>query len=224
MEKKELKDMTKAQKLDYYCNLNNIVTIATGNTKLGSMICGLSLPAGVTCRTDAPCRKFCYCTKGFQICSSVLGTYMKNFRIYQENPETFCEQVSNYLKYSGYKYMRIFDSGDLPDKNFLPMLIKYVVNENPEVKFLMFTKRYEWVNEYMKNSKIPSNFNIVFSSWDRSWKVPNPNNLPVSYVRFKDQTLNPTIPEDAFECTGHCSTCYKCWHLKNNESVVFHQH
>ena len=74
------------------------------------------------------------------------------------------------------------------------------------------------------SKKIPSNFNIVFSSWDRSWKVPNPYNLPVSYVRFKDQTLNPTIPEDAFECTGHCSTCYKCWHLKNSESVVFHQH
>ena len=87
---KELKSMTKAQKLDYYCNLNNIVTIATGNTKLGSMICGLSLPAGVTCRTDAPCRKFCYCTKGFQICSSVL--------FLQKDALPFCGRISNMLK------------------------------------------------------------------------------------------------------------------------------
>ena len=86
---KKINMLSKSEKLDYYCNLNNIVTIATGNTKLGTQICGLSLPAGTTCRTDAPCRKFCYCNKGFQICSSVLGTYMKNFRILQENRPKF---------------------------------------------------------------------------------------------------------------------------------------
>ena len=77
-------ELSKKEKLDYYCNLNNIVTIATKNSKLGSQICGLSLPAGITCRPDAPCTKTCYCNKGFQICPTVLGTYMKNFRIYQE--------------------------------------------------------------------------------------------------------------------------------------------
>lgn len=217
-------ELSKKERLDYYCNLNNIVTIATKNSKLGSQICGLSLPAGTTCRPDAPCKKTCYCNKGFQICPTVLGTYMKNFRIYQENPNAFFSQISSYLQYSGYKYMRIFDSGDLPDKEFLGKLISDVILKNPNIKFLMFTKRYEWVNEYMNDNKIPSNFNIVFSSWDKSWKFDNPFNLPVSYVRFKDQTLNTTIPEDSFECTGHCSICYKCWHLKKKESVVFNQH
>lgn len=219
-----LEGLSKSEKLDHYCNLNNVVTIATGNTKLGTQICGLSFPAGTTCRQDAPCRKNCYCNKGFQICTSVLGTYMKNFRIYQEDRNGFFEQISSYLKYSGYKYMRIFDSGDLPDKDFLSDIIRVVITQNPDVKFLMYTKRYEWVNEYIKNNDIPTNFTIVFSAWDRSWKVPNPYNLPVSYVRFKDQTLNPSIPEDAFECTGYCSTCFRCWYLKHNESVVFHQH
>jgi len=220
----KIKELSKNEKLDYYCNLNNIVTIATGNTKLGSQICGLSFPAGITCRQDAPCRKNCYCNKGFQICSSVLGTYMKNFRIYQENPELFFQQIGSYLDYSGYKYMRIFDSGDIPDKDFLNQLVQNVILNHPKIKFLMFTKRYEWVNEWLNNNKKPKNFNIVFSAWDKSWKFENPYNLPVSYVDFKDSDINPTIPEDGFQCTGHCSTCFKCWYLKNNESVVFHQH
>ena len=66
--------------------------------------------------------------------------------------------------------------------------------------------------------------NVVFSAWDKFWKIPNPHNLPMSYVRFREQELNPQIPENGFECTGHCSTCYRCWYLKPEECVVFNQH
>ena len=91
--KKEMNKLgwTREMKLDYYCNLNNIVTMATGNAKLGSQICGLSMPPVTTCRKDAPCAKGCYACKGHQQFASVLGTYMKNLRIYNENPTIFFE-------------------------------------------------------------------------------------------------------------------------------------
>ena len=224
--KKEMKEeeWTRKEKLDYYCNLNNIVTIATKNRKLGSQVCGLSFPAGVTCRPDAPCRKECYCSKGMQQMSSVLGTYLKNYRIWLEDKNMFFDQVSNYLKYSGYRYMRWFDSGDLPNKEFLGDCIEKVIKLNPNVRFLMFTKRYEWVNEYLSENELPENLTVIFSSWNKSWKFENPHNLPVAYVDFEDREQNCSIPEDAKTCDGLCSICYKCWNLKNGESVVFGQH
>jgi hypothetical protein len=215
---------TRQQKLDYYCNLNDIVTIATNNGKLGSQICGISLPPIMTCRQDAPCKKFCYACKGHQQFSSVLGTYMKNFRLFQENPNKFFLQIKSYLEFSGYRYCRFFDAGDIPNKDFLLGMVQ-LCKDCPNIKFMGFTKQYELVNDYISSGySIPENLTIIFSTWDKNWKVPNPHNLPMSFVDFKDSSLNTNIPNDAFECTNHCSTCFKCWHLKKKESVVFHQH
>ena len=224
--KKEMKEMgwTREMKLDYYCNLNNLVTIATGNTKLGSQICGLSMPPVTTCRKNAPCQKGCYACKGHQQFSSVLGTYLKNLRIYNENPTVFFEQIENYLKYSGYRYMRWFDSGDIPDANFFVGMVK-LAKHLPNIKFMAFTKKYELVNHFVKQGGvIPTNLTIVFSAWDKNWKVTNPYNFPVAYVDFTNSQLNPEFPANVKDCDGHCSICFKCWHLQEGESVVFHQH
>jgi hypothetical protein len=224
--KKEMNEMgwTREMKLDYYCNLNNIVTMATGNAKLGSQICGLSMPPVTTCRKDAPCRKGCYACKGHQMFPSVLGTYLKNLRIYNENPTVFFEQIENYLKYSGYRYMRWFDSGDIYDVDFFVGMIK-LAKRLSDKKFMAFTKKYEIVNDYVANGgTIPTNLTIIFSAWDKNWKVNNPYNFPVAYVDFKNSELNPDFPVDIKDCDGHCSTCYKCWHLQEGDSVVFHQH
>lgn len=224
--KKEMNKLgwTREMKLDYYCNLNNIVTMATGNAKLGSQICGLSMPPVTTCRKDAPCTKGCYACKGHQTFPSVLGTYMKNLRIYNENPTVFFEQIENYLKYSGYRYMRFFDSGDMPDANFFVGMIK-LAKHLPNVRFMAFTKKYEIINNYVANGgAIPINLTIIFSAWNKNWKFDNPYNFPVAYVDFKNSNFNPEFPAEVQECVGHCSICYKCWHLQECESVVFHQH
>ena len=44
--KAQMKEMgwTREMKLDYYCNLNDTVTIAEKNHKLGTQVCGLSMP------------------------------------------------------------------------------------------------------------------------------------------------------------------------------------
>ena len=224
--KKEMKELgwTREMKLDYYCNLNNLVTMATGNTKLGSQICGLSMPPVTTCRKNAPCQKGCYACKGHQQFSSVLGTYLKNLRLYNENATDFFEQVEFFLKRSGYRYMRFFDSGDIPDANFFNCMVK-LAKHFPDKKFMAFTKKYEIPNDFIKKGGvIPTNLTIIFSAWDKNWKIDNPYNFPVAYVDFKKSELNPEFPANVKDCDGHCSTCYKCWHLQEGESVVFHQH
>ena len=71
---------------------------------------------------------------------------------------------------------------------------------------------------------LPENLHIVFSAWDKDFKVNNPFNLPVTYVNFKDSTKNAEIPEFAIPCVGKCSECKACWSLVKGQSVVFNQH
>ena len=233
---KENKKVTKAQinneewtfeqKVDYYCNANNEITIATGNRKLGSQVCGLSMPYVITCREDAPCKTTgCYCSKGVQRFSNIYGTYCKNLRLYHELGDEFFDKITAYLKFSGYKFMRFLDSGDIVDYNFFLGLVK-VCKDNPKVKFLIYTKKYDIVNSYLQaNNEIPKNLKVYFSAWDKDWMIDNPFNLQIAYIDFDDKTKNPEIPTDAFCCqdgTGCCSTCYKCWHT--TKDVVFRQH
>ena len=225
-EQMKKENWTREMKLDYYCNINDEITIATQNRKLGSQVCGLSMPNKITCDPSVPCFKTCYCSKGNQAYANIYGTYLKNLRLYHEDPEFF-DKITAYLRYSGYKYMRFFDSGDCPDLDFFKGIIK-VCNENKKVKFLMYTKKYYIINNFIEQGgEIPKNLKIFFSAWDKEWNdtIPNPYGFSMAYVQFKDDNMKVDIPEDAFCCqdgTGCCSTCYKCWNTKKD--VYFKQH
>ena len=97
----------------------------------------------------------------------------------------------------------------------------------PNISFLAYTKKYDMVNEFLKEHIIPDNLCIRFSAWDKSWSVPNPWNLPLAYVDFTDKSRNPEIPKNAFQCRGGkeytCTTCRMCFNKKVN-FVVFEQH
>ena len=49
----------------------NSINISTTNSKLGGTIPSINLPAGLTCRADAPCQKGCYAKKGNWIFKNV---------------------------------------------------------------------------------------------------------------------------------------------------------
>lgn len=219
--------MTYAEKIEFFANSSNCISVNNGNRKTGKACLTLSLPAGVTCRPDSPCRKFCYAMKGKMTFPNVCGTYHRNYRIWNEDPKKFEEQLNALLTFSGLPLLRIFDTGDLPSPEFLKMLVR-VMTKHPDIKALMFTKRYEWVNEYLCNYSLPENFVIRFSMWDKNWNVLNPHGLPVAYVDFADSSLNPEIPQNAFLCHGGkdgitCSTCRACFN-PSIRTVKFIQH
>lgn len=99
-----------------------------------------------------------------------------------------------------------------------------VAKQCKQVKFLCFTKKFDIVNDYLKENKLPKNLKIIFSAWHKAFKVDNPFNLPVAYVFFKKQELNPEIPVFAIPCGGSCPECLACWSLENGQSVFFNQH
>lgn len=224
---KEIKEfkMSRDEYIAHLATKTNKIHMTTKNKKTGPAILDLAFPV-CSCREDAPCKESCYACKGAQQIAVVQAAYYRNWRLWNENPDNFFEQVFYEIKYSGLTTVRFFDSGDFPNYDFLERVIS-LCEKTPDVKYMAFTKQYEIVNDYIfKNGKLPNNLNIVFSAWDKSWEVPNPHELPVAYVEFKDKRMNPNFPKNSFRCPmreSTCSACKVCWN-KNLKAVIFKQH
>lgn len=202
------------------------VKISTTNAKLGAKIPSVNLPAGLTCRADAPCQKGCYAKKGNWLYKNVQASLLNNLKIYNQSPKEYFDSIIEQLGGDDivYKFFRWHSSGDIINNEYLLGVIR-VAESLPETKFLCFTKKFWLVNNYLKEgNKIPENLHIVFSAWDNTFEVPNPYNLPVTYVDFKNKERNADIPEYAIPCIGDCQHCKSCWSLQPGQSVVFHQH
>ena len=208
----------------------NKIHMTTKNKKTGPAIMDFAFPL-CTCRDDAPCKETCYANKKAQKICVVQAAYYRNFRLVNENMQDVFEQIIFEIKHSGLGTVRYFDSGDIINYEFL-IGIMDIAKKLPDVKFMAFTKKYELVNQYLdEGNKIPDNFNIIFSAWDKLWKFDNPYDLPVAYVDFKDKRLNPDIPKNGFRCPTNgkklgeitCSMCKACWN-KKIKNVIFEQH
>ena len=198
--------------------------VSTTVSKLGANIPSINLPAIVTCRPDAPCCKHCYARKGCFSFPRNKALLENNLTLWQTNPSQFEREII--LGVMAARFVRWHSSGDIPDENYLLMMIR-VAERLPEVNFLCFTKKFYCVNRYISNGgKIPPNLTIVFSAWGDSFKPYNPFNLPVAYIRLKREEC--TIPSHARECGGFCGQCAasgnSCWNLKHGDAVVFNQH
>lgn len=197
--------------------------VTNGNTKLGASIPNINLPAKITCRADAPCKKLCYAGRGNFAFKRTKECYMNNLIDYLNNSTEYFNNIIKFFTQplSVYRYARWHASGDIVDMNYLIGMCK-VAHKCKQTKFLCFTKKYEIVNEYLdKGGCIPPNLHIVFSAWDADWKFDNPHNLPIAYVRFKDDTRDFSKCK---QCNNKCYECLECWKLKKGQSVVFNKH
>lgn len=197
-----------------YANVSNT------NSKLGAQILSINMPAGITCRPDAPCYKGCYAKHGHWLYNNVQKSLQENLEHYKEKPKLFFDSVAAQTALS--RFVRWHSSGDIVDPEYFEGMCK-VARKNKETHYLCFTKKYEIVNSYLDSGKkIPKNLTIVFSAWS-GWLPENPYHLPTTYVYGKD-FRNELIPQDSIPCTGSCEKCQACWQLKKGQSVFFKKH
>lgn len=204
------------------------VNISLTNSKLGSQIPSINLPPIITCRQDAPCAHLCYARKGKFVYPNVRKSHLQNLESYQKDPDQYFESIRGFVSQQlvTYKFVRFHSAGDIPNYEYLKRLVG-LAEKCPDVKFLTFTKKYELVNRLLAErgeNVIPKNLKIVFSAWNKDFKIENPYNFPVTYVNFCNKSQNPEIPELAIPCTGSCPNCLACWSLEKGQSVVFNQH
>lgn len=221
--------MPREEYIEFLATKSGEISISNHNSKTGSCCNNLAFPT-CTCREDAPCKASgCYCMKGRQAMCNVVAAYVRNLMIYNNNHDDFWDQVKFKIKHNPLPLFRWFDAGDILDYEFFCGMVE-LAKAFPNIRFMSFTKKYDIVNEWLAtNGDLPKNLNIIFSAWHIGWKVNNPFDMPVAYVDFKDQTLNPQFPKGITGCPNQsdktitCSMCQKCWN-KKIKAVVFKQH
>lgn len=204
----------------------NNINITLNNSKLGGFIPSLDLPPVVTCRKGAPCIKNCYARHGAFLYPSKIASMQNNLDAYKNDASSFFNDIVSFLNNRdiAFRFWRWFGAGDIVDDAFFSGCVD-VANRCKDTRFLMFTKKFEIVNNFIKNGgTIPSNLRVVFSGWDKDFKIDNPYKLPCAYVELKDKNKCANIPEFAIPCEGSCATCKACWTLQNTQCVYFKQH
>ena len=190
----------------------SVVTFS--NSKLGGAIPSINLPAGITCRPDAPCFGSCYALKGNFRFKTVRQAHIDNLEAYNQDHNRYFKEVLEKTKFS--TYARYFSSGDIPDSYYFRKMVE-TAKINKNTKYLVFTKKGYIVNNYITNSgKLPANLRIIFSYW-YDWVQENPYNFPTS-------NLLQDGDSKGFVCPGKCAECLHCWHMKRGQKVLFKKH
>lgn len=181
----------------------------------------VSLPACTTCNPDAPCFKKCYAAKIARLRKTVRDAYERNFIEWIERPNDYWQQVRDAARMA--KYFRFHVSGDIPEPIYFYDMVQTAA-AIPDTHFLVFTKQYHIVNDFIRDGgTIPANLQVIFSNWGE-WKCENPYNLPTCEIILKGSE-----PADHWKiCGGNCTECacrgVGCWELKKGETIAIYEH
>jgi hypothetical protein len=188
--------------------------VSPGNMKMGAMP-SVSLSPVVTCIPGAPCARSCYAVKVCRYSQSAKLAYARNWALAESDPDAYFSDVLAFIRKRSPAFFRFHVSGDIPSQGYLDR-VKLLAEACPDVKFLVFTKRYAF--DY---KGCPDNLCVVFSCWP-GLNLPRRHKGPRAYMQDGSETR---IPDDAIQCPGSCETCGMCWSLrKTGRDVWFPKH
>ena len=209
---------------EYAKDLEDIhVYISSGNRKTGFSVPSVSLIPVADCGNCASCSRLCYDLRNDCIYNGVTSTRAKNSALAHNAIDRYFFEIKKACK--AFRFFRWHIGGDILNAAYLAGVLDVAVC-NPHCTFLIFTKRYDLINDYISNGgEIPSNLQVIFSAWPGA-KMVNPYNMPVSSPLFVDGSH--AAGSNPISCPGDCSNCAVmgsgCWTLKRGEGVVFAAH
>lgn len=199
-----------------------VVTISNANSKMGN-VASVSLMPFLSCPglCKDTCGAKCYAAKLANLRPSVLKSYAKNQALAMYRPDLFWVQVN--VAVMAVRYFRFHVSGDILNAEYFGHMID-VARNNPKTEILVFTKRYEIVNEWIRaNGELPENLHILFSGWSNLEPV-NPYKLPETNVFASEDEIR----DNWKICGGNCFNCacrgVGCWQAGKGETVAFKLH
>lgn len=204
------------------------VSISRGNRKMGNIKSVSHLPlvscprrCRGTCGSTSTKQGPCYAEKLCRIYPDTCKAWARNTALAILRPDVFWSAVEKAV--SREKYFRFHVSGDMLSPDYLAHVVD-VARRCPNCHILAFTKRYEWVNDYIReNGALPANLHIIMSGWQDMAPI-NPHILPETNVIYPGQD----IPEKWHVCGGNCTNCARagagCWAAQPGETIAFHLH
>lgn len=195
--------------------------VSNGNQKLNTLKSVSFLPV-ITCARACP---YCYAMTGRFIFDSVRIPEAINTALYMDYRDIFTADLERVARLN--VYLRHFVAGDMPDAEYIETLAD-IANRYPNCHHHMFTKRFNFVNDYItahggRIEAIPDNVHILFSG-DDEHKPVNPYNLPETLII----KLGMEPPTGAAFCSGNCEECFcagiGCWTARPGQIICFNQH
>lgn len=195
------------------------VCISEGNRKIGA-IKNVSLIPIFRCIHCEACAGICYALKSLMY-ENVRDAWARNTAIAELLPEYYFAEISRACR-----MLRVFRwhvAGDVTTPEYFRGVVR-VAEENPHCEFLMFSKSYEIINEYINGGGVvPSNLHITLSDFE-AFHCDNPHALPVTdVINHADE-----LPAGGKLCGGNCTECVcrgvGCWELKKGERLYFVKH
>ncbi len=192
--------------------------LKNGNLKLSRNIGIWTLPRTTCIGKGDKCDKYCY-AKTFEKMSQV--NKYRNYRLELSKSKLFEKQMIKELKNSYFKYIRLHESGDFYNQEYLDKW-KRIAKCFPSKIFLAYTKSLTldlW-------NGLPRNF-IIFQSYDGKQDNlidENKNTARVikSINQLRDNEYLCKYQQSDFTKCGEC--CTKCFNKNKIKHVAFKLH
>lgn len=199
------------------------VYIANGNQKTGAAVPSVSLIPVFNCTNCSSCKAKCYDLRNDCCYPGCRDKRAVNAAILKMDRKRYFEEIDQAVKC--FRFFRWHIGGDIVDLDYFENMVR-IATLNLHCEFLVFTKSFDIVNEWLdKGTLLPSNLHVIFSNWVGQ-KENNPHNLPTSNPLFADGST--TAHDGAVWCSGNCTECARgnsgCWTMKNGDEVVFPLH
>jgi hypothetical protein len=167
----------------------------------------------------------------------------KNTVILRNDPEKVKSEIGEFCLKNIVKYFRFHTSGELESVAQLKLYCE-ICEENPDVTFYIYTKRFDIVADcfvYQRNS-IPDNFIINLSEWHGNIDeyismTDDPEKVgklfqSLNVFAYDDHTIGAKFAESLVHCpavdpTGHetgitCAQCRRC--MRKGSKTAVHRH
>lgn len=241
MKTKEMKIV----KYESYLTPDTHVRIQDGNGKLGKGIYTVNLLAGDepltlsngTQLTNIPgtcggcckeCKGNCYAIRTQLFRNKNVPMWASNTILAIQEIDTFFKEIQQFIDCSIVSAIRFHAFGEIPSYEYLEHMVE-LAKRNNDIKFYTYTKRFKWIEEYLKeNDSFPSNLVINVSIWNKNYD--NHYDLPeFIYDDGTDQDLKyvkhcPAIDKDGHETGITCAKCKMCLKAKNGNKIAVYAH
>lgn len=202
------------------------VRLSYGNRKCTALVPSVSLIPVADCGNCKLCSRGCYDVRNVCCHNESQKQRANNSAILKLDRDKYFREVEAHAQF--HRFFRWHVGGDIKDYDYFGRVVG-IATRVPGCQFLIFTKMYDIVNEWIENvGELPSNLHVIFSDW-RGAKMRNPHGLPVSSPVWKDGTCGDSADlESGTWCPGDCSSCATtnggCWGAKKGDTILFEAH
>ena len=171
------------------------------------------------------CEKFCYAVNDARrFHNTVIPSIGKNTVIMRHNIEDGFKQLKEEIVDKKVKILRWHSSGEIMSYDYLLKMVE-IAKEFPDVKCYVYTKRFAWVEQYLKEKGMfPDNFICNISEWNGNTKGYNLDGLNrFVYDDGSDESMKkmvhcPAVKKDGTRTNVTCDICGRCF--RGNKGLV----